>query len=219
VHVTLSHPYVDVLTIGHATHVGPEVHVRQKEDLLIGGDGIDDLDGVPGSTAVITFRFDLGRGVHVRDDDGARMLGLPCTELSGVDGRGEGTAGSEVGQQDGLGRRENGGRLGHEMNAAEDDDVRRSPGRLTGEAERVTDEIGDVLHLGPFVVMGENHGPALPRELLDLRLQFSDELVPVGKGRRSTGHVAECNSQGEPGKNCEELQGSRAAASRHLPFR
>ena len=79
VNVTLAHPHVDVLALGHATHVGTEEHVRQKENLLIRGDGIDDLDGVPGSTAVVAFRFDFGGGIHIRDDDCARMLGLPVS--------------------------------------------------------------------------------------------------------------------------------------------
>src|SRR5690242_1879354 len=98
------------------------------------------------------------------------MLGLPGAQLGGVDGRGEGTAGSEIRKQDSLGRRENGGRLGHEVDAAEDDDVCRRLRRLAREAQRVTHEIGNVLYFCPLVVMREDDRPALSRELLDLRL-------------------------------------------------
>ena len=81
VHVTLAHPHVDVLAPGHPPHVRAEEHVGQEEDLLVGGDGVHDLHRVARRAAVVALGLHLGRRVHVRDDDGARMLGLPLAEL------------------------------------------------------------------------------------------------------------------------------------------
>ena len=65
-------------------------------------------------------------------------------------------------------RRQDGSRLRHEVHAAEDDDVGVGLGGFAREAERVADEIGDVLHLGPLVVVGEDDGVAIAGEGLDL---------------------------------------------------
>ena len=54
------------------------------------------------------------------------------------------------------------------MDAAEDDDVGVGLGRFAREAERVADEIGDVLHFGSLVVVGEDDGVAVAGEALDL---------------------------------------------------
>ncbi len=67
-------------------------------------------------------------------------------------------------------RREDRRGLGHEMHAAEDDDVGVGLGRFAREAERVADEIGDVLHFGALVVVREDDGVAVAGEALDLGL-------------------------------------------------
>ena len=55
-------------------------------------------------------------------------------------------------------------RLGHEVDAAEDDRLRVGRGGLAGEPERVADVVGHVLHLGHLVVVREDDGVALARE-------------------------------------------------------
>ena len=50
------------------------------------------------------------------------------------------------------------------MDAAEEDRRGVGGGRLPREAERVADVVGDVLHLGQLVVVGEDHRVALARE-------------------------------------------------------
>ena len=150
---------------GHAPHVRAEEHVGEEEDLLVGRNRVDDLDRVAGRAAVVALRLHLGRRVDVRDDDGARMLRLPLAQLLGVDRRGERAAGGEIRQQHGLLRRQNRRRLGHEVHAAEDDDVGVGLRRLAGQAERVADEIGDVLDLGPLVVVREDD--RVPRRARD----------------------------------------------------
>ena len=57
---------------------------------------------------------------------------------------------------------------------AEDDDVLLGGGGLAREAERVAHEIGDVLHLGPLVVVREDHRVAPLGQLADLLLQRGD---------------------------------------------
>ena len=51
--------------------------------------------------------------------------------------------------------------------------------RFARQAERVADEIGDVLDLGALVVVRENDRVALARELLDLGLQLGDRLRSI----------------------------------------
>ena len=51
-----------------------------------------------------------------------------------------------------------------------------------GEAERVADVVGDVLHLGHLVVVREDHGVALGRERAHLVLQASDLLTGESAG-------------------------------------
>ena len=49
-------------------------------------------------------------------------------------------------------------------------------GRLPRQAERVAHEIGDVLHLGPLVVVREHDRVPLARQPADLPLQLGDLL-------------------------------------------
>ena len=87
------------------------------------------------------------------------------------------------------------GRLGHEVDAAEDDRGRVGGGRLAREAERVADVVGHVLHLGHLVVVGEDDRVALARELADLLLQRGDLC---GRGHSTSSETwserAECVS-------------------------
>ncbi len=68
------------------------------------------------------------------------------------------------------------------MDAAEDDDVGVGLGRFARQAERVADEIGDVLHFGALVVVREDDGVAVAGEALDLGRQGN-----VGHGAKNTG--------------------------------
>ena len=63
-----------------------------------------------------------------------------------------------------------------------------SASRLRGfarQAERVADEIGDVLDLGPLVVVREDDGVALLRERLDAIVGAGDHGSIWRSGRRS----------------------------------
>ncbi len=81
---------------------------------------------------------------------------------------------SEVGDEDRLLGAEDRRRLGHEVDAAEDD--RRRIGRrgLPRETERVADVVRDVLHLGALVVVGEDDRVLLAGKRADLLLQLCE---------------------------------------------
>ncbi len=119
--------------------------------------------GVARRAAVVGQRFHLGRRVHVGDDDGSRILGFPAPKVVRGDRRRERTTGLEVGKQHRLVGGEDRGRLGHEVHAAEQDDVGVGGCGLAGKTEGVADVVGDVLDLGDLVVVGEDHGVALAR--------------------------------------------------------
>ena len=127
VDVALAHPDPE-LPARDLLEPEPEEHVGEEEDLGVLGDRLDDALRVPGRAAVVALRLHLGRRVHVGDDDRPGILRLPRAKLIGRDRRGEGAARVEVGDEHGLLRAEDRGRLGHEVDAAEDDrvGVRRS---------------------------------------------------------------------------------------------
>ena len=60
------------------------------------------------------------------------------------------------------------------MDAAERDHVGVGARGVLGEAERVADEVRDLLDLGQLVVVRENHGAALGSQCAYLRLQGGD---------------------------------------------
>ena len=70
--------------------------------------------------------------------------------------------------------REDLGRLGHEVDAAEDDGGLRDLLPDDGEAERVADVVRDLLDLRELVVVGEDDRVLLLREGADLLLERGD---------------------------------------------
>ena len=177
VDVALAVPHVHRLA-GALLDEGAEEHVGPEEDLgvlaVLAVDVLDDRDGVGGRHAVVGLRLDLGRGVDVHHDDRAGVLGLPRPQLRRGDRVGQRAAGVGIGQQDGLLRAQDRGRLGHEVHAAERDHVGVGGRRLLREAERVADVVGDLLDLGQLVVVGEDDRAALGGERADLVLQGGD---------------------------------------------
>ena len=134
VHVALAHPDVHVRAAGHPLHVGAEELVGQEQDLPFRREGRYDLRRVGRRAAQVGFRLDLGAGVHVRDDRGARMLGLPVPDLLRGDGVGERAAGPRLRDQHGPVRGEDLGRLRHEVDPGEHDDARPCSPRPAGTA-------------------------------------------------------------------------------------
>ena len=156
VHVALAHPDVHVRATGLALHVRTEELVGEEEDLTIGGDGVDDVDGVRRRAADVGLGLHRGRGVDVRHDDGTGVLGLPLAQLVGGDGVGERAAGVGVGDQHRAVRREQLGRLGHEVDAAQHDRRRSARRGQPGQLQRVAHVVSDLLDLRHLVVVGQD---------------------------------------------------------------
>ncbi len=184
VHVALAVPDV------HASpqlflDVGAEPHVRAEQDLGVRavpvGDVAYDVDGIGRCAAVVRQRLDLSGRIDVHDDDAVRILLPPSRQLLGVDRRRERAPGVQVGDEDGLARAQDRGRLGHEMDTAEDDRLPLGRSSHARETERVPDVVGDVLDLRHLVVVGEDDRVPLSREYLDLELELRDLL----RGERS----------------------------------
>ena len=178
VHVTLTHPHVNVVASRHASHVRAEEHVRQKENLFVRRDRIHDFDGVARRAAVVALGLHFRRRVDVRDHDGAGVLRFPVAKLLRVDGRGERASGREIRQEHGFFGRQNRGGLRHEMHAAKHDGTGGGLGSFAREAERVADEIRDILDFGSLVVVGEHDRVASASKLADFRLQIVDLGLP-----------------------------------------
>jgi hypothetical protein len=104
------------------------------------------------------------------------MLRLQGPELLGVDHVRHRAAGVPGRQQHGLVGGEDLGRFGHEVDAAKDDHLRVGLRRLDAQLQGVADEIGNVLHLADLVVVGDDHRPAFPLQLLNPVNQF--HLLP-----------------------------------------
>ena len=151
--------------------VAPEVLVGQEEDPLALLEG--PLQGLPGvarradrAAVAAGERLDRGRGVHVGDRDG--RLGQPeldealprVLDLADLGHVGHRAAGREVGQDHLLvvGGQDVGA-LGHEVHAAEDDELRLGVrGGLLGELERVAGDVGELDDLVALVVVAEDVG-------------------------------------------------------------
>src|SRR6266542_4067068 len=190
VHVALAQPDRE-LAAGDPLQPDAEEHVGQEEDLAVLGDGLDHRLRVAGRAAVVRLGLHLRGRVHVRDDDGARVLGLPLAQLLPGDRCGEGAAGVRVRNQDRLVGREDRGCLGHEVDPAEDD-CRRVGGRcLVREPQRVADVVGHVLHLGNLVVVGEDDRVALTRERPHLVLHPADRGRAHSTSRETSRALAE----------------------------
>ena len=80
--VALAHPDRELAT-RDALDPEPEVQVGQEQDLAVLGDRLDDGHRVARRAAVVGLGLHLGRRVHVGDDDGVGVLGLPGAQLLG----------------------------------------------------------------------------------------------------------------------------------------
>jgi hypothetical protein len=168
-----------------------EEHVGAEQDLgvlaVLAVDVLDHRHRIGGGHAVVRLGLDLGRRVDVHHDDRAGMLGLPGAQLGRGDAVGERAARVGVGQQDGLLRAQDRGRLGHEVHAAEGDRLGVGGRGPLREAERVADVVGHLLDLGQLVVVGEDDRAALGGERAHLVLQRGDVVQgQEGHGERAS---------------------------------
>ena len=150
--------------------VGEEQHLRP---LLVGPleRGLGVRRRADRAAVLAAERLDVGARVHVghRDDvvgDAGRLeRGPGVLDLAQPRHVGHRAAGRQVGKDHLLlGRGQDVGRLGHEVHAAEDDELRVRPrGRLAGQLERVAGDVGELDDLVALVVVAEHEDPLAER--------------------------------------------------------
>ena len=152
--------------------------------------------GADGAALAAGEGLDRGRGVHVGQGHGPAgdplLKDLPGLVDLGPGGHvGHGAAGGQVGQDDLLVvAGEDVGRLGHEVNAAEDHELGLGPGRgLLGQAEGVAAGIRELDDLVALVVVAEDErpvtqgGPGRPGPLDQLGVGRRRQVAGAGGAR------------------------------------
>ena len=145
-----------------ALHPAPQVLVRRKQDRLISGELIHQIDGIAAGADQVALGFDCSRTVDVADHQVVGMLGPELREAIGWAGIRQGASRLQIRQQHGLLGAEDLRDFGHEVHPAEDDHLGIGGRCLAGELKRIANEVGDVLNLWFLVVVGQDHGIALP---------------------------------------------------------
>ena len=71
------------------------------------------------------------------------------------------------------------------MHTAKDNHIGFRLGCFSTEAERIANEIGDVLNFRPLIIVGDNHRVSRSRQMLYLCLQLGVKLFGLGGGYHS----------------------------------
>jgi hypothetical protein len=147
-------------------------------------------------------RLDRGRRVDVRHRHDAGAAVLDCVRAHAHLGEltpahvelirrrhvRHGTAGRQVGKQDFLVRRaQDVGAFGHEVHAAEDDELRGTAARRRArQLERIADEVRELDDLVALIVMPEDHSPVaqLPFGVPDPRVHLVVRQAQIPFGQR-----------------------------------
>lgn len=205
-------------------HPAAEVFVGDKEQIAVGGGGVDDADGVAAGADDIAEGLHGGGAIDIGDGVEIGVGLLEGGEAIGGAAFFEGTAGIEVGEEDAFVGVEDFGGFGHEMDATEDDDVGGSTGGLLGEAEGIADEIGDILDFWDLVIMGEDDGVEALFQAEDFACEGIQALggehgsggEPVGTRGHGIGHVNHGQSV-DPEGAVDKVQGASFLGLRNFP--
>ena len=146
------------LASGLRIYVVSEIAVRPEDDLLVGGEGIDNIHRVAGSDHDISQSLHGSRSVDVADHGVAGMLFDEFFQFRSRAAVGERAAGVEIGYQYFFVRAENLDSLAHEVNATHDDDVIVEFFGDPCESQRVAYEISEVLNFSDSIIVREDHG-------------------------------------------------------------
>ena len=167
--------------------------------------------------------LDVGRGVHVgdRDDlagDAEVLQCLPALLDLVVGGHvGHGAAGRKIRQHHLLAvRGQDVGGLGHEVHAAEHDELSAGPRCcVTGQFERVASDVGELDDLVPLVVVAEHEGTVTER--LAGRAGAADRAEdhwPAATRRDSRHRARESGSAPAPSTSSGRLRRAAVASAR-----
>ena len=160
------------LTAGHLVDVAAQVLVRREDDFLLLGQRTHQLLGVARGTDKVAEGLNLGRAVDITDDHVVGVLGLEGGEVVAFATLGQGARGLHVGQQYLAARVEDFGRLGHEMDATEDDDVGLGALGFLRQCQAIAHIVGELLYFVPLVVMPQDDGVFLFLQSQDFLLQL-----------------------------------------------
>ena len=155
--MALAHPDVHVVALRDSLHVGTKKLVWTEQNWNISRNRLHDFNSVGTCAANICFGFHRSSGVYIADNNGARVLCLPCTQLVCSDGVGQRTSSTLIGNDDCLVVRKNLCGLCHEVNTAEHD------GRLWNcccnarQRKRVAYMMCNILDLRYLIVMRKDH--------------------------------------------------------------
>ena len=158
---------------------GDDLHVGLRRDILgqilvgnaehrVLAEALDHLHRVRRGAADVALRLHVGRGVDIGDDRDAGIALAQQPHVGAGDRGGERAAGPHVRDQHQLVGIEQLRGLGHEVDAALDDDVGVGLRRLLGELQRVADDVGDAMEdLRRLVVVRQDHRVAGLLEVVD----------------------------------------------------
>ena len=160
----------DVAPPGLAGHYLRQKLVGKEEYWAVSGHGSHHLGGVGGSAAVITLRFDRRGSIDVCNHHRVGKSRFPGAQFIGGDRRGQRAARTQVGKQHGFLGTQNRRRFGHKVHAAKNDKRGAGRSRFLAQAQRISREVSDLLHLGALVMVRQHDGVALPAKLPDFLL-------------------------------------------------
>ena len=160
------------LAAGHLVDIAAQVAVGREDNLLLLGQRAHQLLGVAAGAYKVAEGLDFSRAVDVAYHHVVGVLGLELGKVVGLAALGQRAAGFHVGQQHLAARVENLGRLGHEMHAAEDNDVGRGLLGPLCQRQAVAYVVGKLLYLVTLVVVTQYHGVFLALQAQYFLLQF-----------------------------------------------
>ncbi|MNR00828.1 hypothetical protein D3C85_1166160 [compost metagenome] len=187
----------DDADVGLGRDVARQVFVGDQDDLVdapFPGRPFHHLNGVGAGAADVGLGLHVGGRVHIGDDGQTGIALLDQAHVRPRDRRGQRAARAQVGDQDGLFRRQDLGRLGHEVHARLDDHLGLGLRGLLGQTQAVADIVADAVeNLGRHVVVGQDDGVALLLQRIDLADQLrlfrplqrrhqTLDLLPHGSG-------------------------------------
>lgn len=139
-------------------YIGAEVAVGSEDYRLFARNALDDLQGVRRGAADVGESLHAYGRIDVGDDLVSGVFRLECGEFGGIARLGERAARFGIRDKHLFVGRQHLGGLCHEVYAGEEYYVGIGILRLYRQRQRVAEEIGNSLHFGRRVVMGEDDG-------------------------------------------------------------
>ena len=154
-----------------AVDIVAKVIIRPKDDFCFLWETRHHLLGIARGDHTVRERLDSRRGVDIAHHLIARMLLFVFLQVCSIAAVGQRAARCEVGTEHCLVGREQFAGLCHEVHATHHHHLRVGVCRLTGQSQRVTDKVSDVLDVAYGIVVRQDDGILLLAQLSDGLLQ------------------------------------------------